>query len=174
MINPILGYEGLYSVTDGGRVLNLTTGRELRGTVYSHGYRMICLCRMGIVERRSLHKIVAEAFIGPRPVGMQIDHIDGDKSNNRASNLRYCLPKDNIANAVRHGQMPSGERNGQAKLTSEQIGAILKAKASGRRYWGSRELATKFGVHDAQIRRVARGVTYRECAAAIRALKERT
>lgn len=65
----------------------------------------------------AVHSLVAEAFIGPCPKGLEVNHKDRDRGNNRADNLEYLTHLEN----VRHGPTPSGEHNYAAKLTSEQV-----------------------------------------------------
>ncbi len=49
----------------------------------------------GVWKRRHVHVLMMKVFIGPRPDGMVINHIDGDKHNNRLDNLEYCTQKEN-------------------------------------------------------------------------------
>jgi hypothetical protein len=167
---PVSGFEGVYSVSPDGVVVNERTGRRVHGTVYSRGYIVISLSNKGSVERRFLHSIVAQAYIGERPAGFHVDHIDGDRKNNTASNLRYLSPAANARATVERGAQAVGERNGQAKLTSQQVAEILEAQSKSGRYYGRNQLAKKFGVSASQVSRVARGLAWDQCATAIRAL----
>lgn len=105
---PVPGFPG-YEVTADGRVLSFrpwrgTTGpRELVGGVGQSGYRHIVLCDGAHRRTREVHCIVAEAFHGPRPEGMDVRHLDGGKTNNAASNLAYGTRTENHLDAVRHG-----------------------------------------------------------------------
>jgi hypothetical protein len=56
--------------------------------------------------RKSIHQLVAGAFIGPRPVGYETRHMDGNPTNNVVSNLAYGTKSDNSMDAVRHGTHP--------------------------------------------------------------------
>lgn len=63
----------------------------------------------------TIHSLVAAAFIGPRPSGLHINHIDGVKANNRVTNLEYVTCAENIRHAARLGLMATGDRNGSKK-----------------------------------------------------------
>lgn len=67
------------------------------------GYRMVFPSVDGQNRTYAIHRMVLLAFVGPRPPGMQIRHLDGDRSNNCLSNLRYGTPSENVQDAVRHG-----------------------------------------------------------------------
>lgn len=69
--------------------------------------------------------LVAQAFIGKRPDGLQINHIDGDRTNDRVSNLEYVTCKENIRHAIRLGLRPNGENMPFAKLKEEDVRHIL-------------------------------------------------
>lgn len=168
---PVVGHETRYEVCDIGVVRSLKSGNVVKGYKGAKGYVVICLCNSGAVERRFAHAIVAGSFIGPRPAGMHVDHIDGNRSNNSAANLRYVTPKGNIAATIARGAHAYGSKNGQAKLSEEQVALIRKAKETRGRYWGALDFAKQFGVTRCQIQRAARGQTFRHvaaCAAAIR------
>jgi hypothetical protein len=110
---PVVGWEGLYDVSSDGRVRSLRRGgRELKLSAHYSGYLSVRLSLANVGVTRLIHHLVAEAFIGPRPDGMQVCHWDDDPSNNGAGNLRYATPRDNQLDAVRNG------RNASAKRTS--------------------------------------------------------
>lgn len=74
-----------------------------------------------------IHRLVALAFLGQCPEGMEVCHLDGVKSNNRVANLRYATRKENHADKRRHMTSPDGERHPQAKLTWSKVRAIRAA-----------------------------------------------
>ena len=101
---PVVGYEGAYEVSSQGRVRSLdragASGRRIKGKIRrltkgTLGYMYINLSVDGKVKTRLVHRMVAEAFIYPCPEGMQVDHIDNDKTNNRVTNLQYLTPREN-------------------------------------------------------------------------------
>jgi hypothetical protein len=73
-------------------------GRILKPGSSATRYFTVALCRDGKPRSHTIHSLIAEAFIGPRPEGADIDHIDGDRKNNAISNLRYVSHKINVRN----------------------------------------------------------------------------
>lgn len=93
-----------------------------------------------MVSNRYLHQLVLCAHRGPRPVGYQACHNDGDKQNNVLSNLRWDTPSANQADRRKHGTCLQGMRNPSAKLTAEDVREIRQSgEALGA-------LAARFGV----------------------------
>lgn len=96
----ITGYEGLYEVSDLGRVRSLNykrTGKTkiLKPGKAGVGYLVVNFCKDGQVKRMGVHRLVAEAFI-PNPLNLpQVNHKDENKQNNAASNLEWMTVKDN-------------------------------------------------------------------------------
>ena len=99
---PVRGYSGLYEVSDFGDVRSLKYGkvRYLKKMKYSNGYEYLRLYRDRKSKPYRVHRLVYEAFHGTIPDGYEIDHIDGDKLNNRLGNLRVVTPKENSNNPV--------------------------------------------------------------------------
>lgn len=113
---PIPGWEGYYSASDMGRirseprVMELPCGqvRAYKGKVLSQyvdpdGRCMVNLKRGHHREGRRVHQLVLEAFIGPRPAGMEVCHWDDDSTNNRLDNLRYDTSLANKRDMARNG-----------------------------------------------------------------------
>ena len=100
-----------YSVTDGGKVYSFVKGyrHELSQVKTSKRgrYRAVRMTVDGRSKLCYVHRLVAEAFI-QNPNGYpDINHIDGDPSNNRVDNLEWCTPKQNLEHAYRTGLVPS-------------------------------------------------------------------
>jgi hypothetical protein len=104
---PVAGYEGLYEVSDLGRVRSLprkgTSGGVLRPHLGNRGYLTVNPCRDGRNRALPVHHLVTRAFLGQLPEGMQVRHLDGDPTNPRLSNLAYGTRRENQLDSVRHG-----------------------------------------------------------------------
>lgn len=149
---PVVGAENYYEVSSTGRVRRI--GRRIRKLPIAHGYERLVLSCGGATFTRSVHSLVAEAFIGPRPQGFSIDHIDGNRRNNCVSNLRYCAAKENEANKARLGKRPCGSANPGSKLSDEAVQEICEARAQGGRFWGLTVMAEKHGVSSRAIQKL--------------------
>lgn len=106
------GYEGAYEVSDLGRVRSVDRrdelGRTRRGVVLkpsvrADGHAQVALSREGRVRAAKVHVLVAAAFLGARPSGLDIRHVNGDGLDNRLENIRYGTRRDNLLDAVEHG-----------------------------------------------------------------------
>jgi hypothetical protein len=84
----------------------------LKQSENAKGYPRVQLSRNGKSWSRVVHSLVAETFIGERPSGLQVRHLDGDKSNNDVSNLAYGTAAQNEADKALHGTKSIGEKNG--------------------------------------------------------------
>lgn len=125
--SDISGFEGVYQVSDLGNIRG--TDREVRfqygdgrsvtrkvpgGAIKSrpdaYGYRLVTLCRNGKPFHFKVHRIVASAFVANPRGEEQVDHIDGNRSNNAASNLRWSCPQKNRWNLNCEPRAASGVR----------------------------------------------------------------
>lgn len=159
---PVVGYEGIYEVSNHGRVkrVKAATGATV-GLILkwfeSAGYQQVCLYRKGIKKYFKTHNLVWIAFKGPVPPGLELNHMDGIKTNSRLNNLEAITKSENMRHAVRIGLRNSipivvhGERNGRSKLTEADIVAIR----TGTRYPGyNAAMSKKYGVSRSTISRV--------------------
>ena len=104
-----------------------------------------------------LHRVVAEAFI-PNPHGYdQVNHINGDKSDNRAQNLEWCNAQQNMDHSIRTGLRDIyGDRNPSAKLTWDQVEMIRNEYVKGSKEYSTKALGRKYGVTDVMIGKIIR------------------
>jgi hypothetical protein len=113
---PVPGWEGYYSVSDMGRVrseirtVTYITGetRRYKGAIRrtflsDKGRHRVSLSRHGRDKTHLVSHLVAAAFLGPRPPGLDVCHGDGNASNDALENLRYDTRRENILDAVQHG-----------------------------------------------------------------------
>jgi hypothetical protein len=172
---PVVGYEGLYDVSNRGRVRSLPRvvrgchgstqlrrGRILKPRPNMDGYPGVILCHPTKRKRgRTVHILVAAAFIGPRPLGLIINHKDGVKTNCRPDNLEYITQGENVAHAFRTGLDDvgrwQGERHYQAKLKNSDIPIIRSMLADGVIH---KAIAERFGVAKRTITDIAKGATW--------------
>lgn len=96
---PVIGYEGLYEVSNRGRVKSLNylrTGREkiLKERIHQ-GYNRVTLFKNGVGKEHAVHRLVWNAFKGPIPKGLVINHLNEIKNDNRLCNLEICTSKEN-------------------------------------------------------------------------------
>lgn len=103
---PVKKFEGIYQVSDTGRLRRIKCpgggSYEIMGT-NSYGYRIVYLSngwKHGYSWRGAIHRLIVEAFIGPIPEGMHVNHKNGIRDDNRLSNLEICTPKQNVYHAL--------------------------------------------------------------------------
>lgn len=148
------GYAGLYQVSNLGRVRSWhkrSGGALLSAGTDKIGYSFVILYYKARCTPHRVHRLVADRFISPCPAGLEVNHKDGDKSNNRASNLEYITHRQNILHAIGNGAWPShaGEKSGNAKLTNEQVREIRRFVGNGLMTY--KEAARKYRVTKVNI-----------------------
>lgn len=150
---PIAGADG-YSVSVDGLVWRLEpTLRIVPASPTPRGYLVVRIRFNGKRTTKIVHRLVAQAFLAPDPTRPEVNHIDGVKTNNHASNLEWVTSLENQRHAVAIGLHPKGSRQGSSKLVESQVLEILESLAS--RGLSHRQLARKYGVSNACIDQIA-------------------
>lgn len=150
-----LGYEGLYQVSDLGRVKSIRTGKILVVGHGKYGHGQVCFSVNGKKQKVSVHRAVLGAFRGAPKAGQVARHLNGDARDNRLQNLVWGTPKENTADMLRHGTVSHGERHPIARLTNEQARAIRCSKERGR------DLARAYGVDPALVSMIRSGKVWK-------------
>lgn len=161
----IEGYEGLYQVSNKGRVKSLRLRDALILTSHpAFGkYPSVHLRKDNGNKPVSIHILVAKAFI-PNPENKPVvNHKDGNKNNCDVENLEWVTCSENTLHAYKIGLMKSGTRNYQSKFSEEDIKYIRENCILRDRNFGEAALARKFNVSSSCIRRIVKGLSYKNC-----------
>lgn len=169
----VSGYEGLYEVSNQGRVRSLgrwTTyqrkdrkrpskrffpGGLMNFETDEHGYFRVTLCKNGRARHWFVHRLVASAFI-PNPTGRPyINHKDTDKNNNDVSNLEWATAKENTLHAVANGVHSFMQKN---KITPADVPVILNRIAAGE---NRKQIAADYGTQESHIFKIKNGHTWK-------------
>ncbi len=148
-----------YEISDKGRIRNKTTLKVLRPSSSGSGYLLFPRYKGKVFSGMYVHQAVALAFIGERPEGYDVSHIDGDKMNNCLSNIKYESKKENCYRKREHGTHNNGDKNGQAKLTREQVNEIRELYTTGE--YSHAKLGKMFFVSSATIGRAVNYVSWK-------------
>lgn len=100
---PISDYEGLYKISNTGKVNSLISGKILKPFPNNKGYLYVKLTKDGQHKTFSVHRLVANVFIPNVESMQQVNHIDGNKQNNCAENLEWCNDFENRTHAYKNG-----------------------------------------------------------------------
>lgn len=173
---PIAGYEGLYEVSDQGRVRSMartiTINGDGAGTRYGATrtyrarilkpsrarpgrYLSVTLARDNTKRTFLVHLLVIQAFVGPAPGGLECRHLNGDSGDAALTNLCYGTRAENAADAMAHGTFAHGSRNGNAVLTESQADAIYHASGT------ETAIGRRFGVSRRTVHLIKTGATWR-------------
>ena len=160
----VVGYEGLYQVSNFGRVKSFQKNKVkiLKSNVGIGGYLRVILCKDFDKKNCFVHVLVAKAFI-PNPEGKkQVNHRDGNKENNLVSNLEWMTPKENIKHAFYTGLRKSGCKHFRAKFAAEQVREIRRDCIPGNLERGFKTFARKFNVTPRIIADAFYGKSYKD------------
>jgi hypothetical protein len=117
-----------YAVSSLGQIQNVKTGYILQPYRMPTGYMQVNLCRKAI----TVHKVVLEAFAGPKPEGYQASHLNDDRSDNHLANLSWETPLQNTRRKALHGTQPTGDRHHCGRKTHCKRGHAFTSENRGK------------------------------------------
>lgn len=143
-----------YVVYNDGTIFSLQS-KMFMNPINTNGYLSVKM--NGKLE--SIHRLVGELFI-PNPYHKkEINHIDGDKTNNKVENLEWVSPSENIQHKIHQlGKEHRGSKNGMAKLTLEQVEKIKLLYQSG---YSQNKLGEMFSISQGKISNIVNGKSYK-------------
>jgi HNH endonuclease/NUMOD4 motif len=145
---PIVGFED-YEVSSEGRIRSLKPNHHMKvikSWSRRNSYKYVFLWKDGKPKAKDVHRLVATHFINNLDNKREVNHINGDKFDNRAENLEWVTPSENQQHSIALGlRKDRGEQSVNSRLKKEQVSEIRKLYSdSGITY---RELSRIFGVH---------------------------
>ena len=146
-----------YSASNMGRVRRdlsvpgTTAGKILKRTIRKNGYAYVELWKNNARKTCKVSRLVATAFHGPCPEGMECGHLNGHRSDDRPENLAWITRQENANHRVLHGNSGPGEGNPNSKMTNEEVLQIRQMARDGIQY---KEISEHFRItkdHISQI-----------------------
>lgn len=132
---PIKGYEGLYSVSNNGNIRNDKTGNFIGQWVFG-GYMYVKLCKDYKTKTLRVHKLVADAFCKKTDGKTEVNHINGDKSDNRTKNLEWVTHGENMVHAVENGLIKKTSKGYIKRVVCLEDGKVHNGAGAASRYYG--------------------------------------
>ena len=129
-----------YDASSEGRIRNRKTGRILKTNTSETGYERLSLSKNSHQTTERVHRIIADTFIDGDHTGLDVNHIDGDKSNNCIDNLEFCTRQENIQHAFRTG-LSHGSRKKAVRIIE-----------TGEEFDSTNECAIAIGADRTQIK----------------------
>ena len=130
----------------------LHRGKVLKQQRMKNGYMDVYVCDGKRRKHRTVHSLVAEAFLGEKPKGHDVMHINGDRSDNRVENLAYGSRAENL-----HATYSYGGKQASGKLSLEDVDEIRFLLS---RFYNCVEIAREFGVHPSTIYHIRDGKSF--------------
>ena len=152
--------------------LRLTNGQPIKQVFNKKGYPEVRFRKNG-THTRLVHRLVAKAFIPNCDNKSQVNHIDGNKLNNRADNLEWVSNSENQLHAYKLGLQPSraGENNSKAKITNKDVTLLKEMYNSGK---SANEISKIMNISLSSIRQIIYGRTWKSNSTPILRIKPTT
>lgn len=143
----IIEYEGFYQISNTGKIRSISRmvnsaihknqrlikGKELSlNKTNGNGYRISALSKFHKVKNKYIHRLVAQHFLENENNYLEVNHIDGNKSNNHVSNLEWCDRLFNIKHAFDTGLSKVGEDHALAKLSNKEVVEVFNLAHDGK------------------------------------------
>ena len=153
-----IDYNEKYEVSSDGHIRNKKSGRILHEFINKNGY----LITQFDGKTRTVHRVVASVYLDNPNKCEDINHKDGNKRNNSVENLEWCTRSENMKHAYKLGlKISKGEKNGNHKLSKEDVKHIVSIYKKGDAKYGAKALAKKFNVAPQTICAVVSGQNWK-------------
>lgn len=174
--------NNLYQVSNLGRVRRskprsdgkpggLRIGKILKASKDGGGYKQVGLTRNNVRKSHHIHRLVAEAFLGPRPERADVNHKNGIKIDNRVENLEYCSRKENQRHAVKIGIQKVGSARHNSRFTEAEVLQMRQMAHGGQLY---ATIARRFDVNPRMVRKICIGEAWKHVGGPIQGARRIT
>ena len=155
----VLGYEGHYKASNLGNVWSVRRGKMMVQGLNKFGYCRIGLYKDGKPKSFGVHRLVLAAFTGK--FGLEVNHIDGIKTNNNIENLEWVNRSENLKHAIKNGlfKIYKGDKHINAKLSEKEVLEIRKKYIPY--FYSQYKLAKEYGVSQRTMSTLVRNLTYK-------------
>lgn len=157
---PVKGFEEFYEISNTGKIKTLRLNKIMKPSLQKTGYYQCSLTLNKKLYYRYIHRLVAENFLKFIPNKYCVNHKDGNKTNNKVSNLEYCTMGENNKHAGLMNLKPIGTKHTNSKLTKQDLIKIEKLLSSGE--FTHKKIAEIFEVSRSVITCYSNGKTYRK------------
>lgn len=160
---PVVGFETYYQISNTGKLWSLRKKKYRIGFDNGRGYLNVTLSVQDKTSNRRIHQMVMESFVGPRPPGLDINHIDGKKTNNRLSNLEYVTRTENLKHAYKLGLLLHTESGFKAGHTHNRTITIADVKRIRASEGGAalQKLAEELNMNVCQLYKIRNGTRWK-------------
>ena len=159
-INDGITIDDYYIVFNNGDVFNKQTAHKIKSYIGARGYVIVDLNH----TKYLVHRLVAESFV-PNPLNKPcVNHINGDKTDNRAENLEWCTHSENNQHAYDNGLSHAvcGEKHYLSKLTQDEVREIRRLYKTNKPEYSQANLARKYGVGPTTMHAIIHNKRYKE------------
>jgi hypothetical protein len=151
---PIKDYPN-YKASNYGYIYSIKTNRKLKPFISNSGYETISLCCDGKSKKFMVHRLIALTFLNKNNK-MQVNHKDGNKLNNKVTNLEWCTSSLNIKHAYKNKliKQPNGENHFRSKISNEQYKELLSLIQKGLKL---KEISKKYNISESYVCHIKNG-----------------
>ena len=164
IFKSIVSFEGLYEISNLGNVKSLGNNKLrkekiLKQGVSNCGYKTVCLSKNNKYKTYTVHRLVAKTFLTDTNNKLQVNHVNGIKTDNRVENLEWCTASENTKHAYNNGliKVSKSENHINAKLTGSQV---LEIRAIGGNL-KQREIAEIYGITQVNVSNILNNIHYK-------------
>ena len=153
----IQGFEGLYKISNEGKIYSNKINAIMKTYINNNGYECVQLTKNKKRKHFLVHRLVAGAFCSGYQDNLVVNHIDGNRLNNRSSNLEWCTTKENILDMKLRGTMNVSKAQKVAKIKNQKPVKLITPEGEELIYPSIKSACMDHGLSTSKGTLVAKG-----------------